>query len=112
LFLFHDFSFEVVVKLGKLNVGLDHLSRLETGKRGGPIDDQIPDADLFCIEAILDYLLDISLFLTTGKAPKDYSTTQKSHLVVLAVDYHFIPGQFYKLAVIPKVYTRLLWHKI
>jgi hypothetical protein len=68
LFLFQEFSFEVIVKPGKLNVGPDHLSRLETGESGGPIDDQLPDADLFHIEAIPDYLSDIALFLTTGKA--------------------------------------------
>jgi hypothetical protein len=38
-FLFQEFSFEVVVKLGKLKVGPDHSSRLETRKSGGPIDD-------------------------------------------------------------------------
>jgi hypothetical protein len=32
LFLFQEFEFEVVVKLGKYNVGLDHLSRLSLVK--------------------------------------------------------------------------------
>jgi hypothetical protein len=57
LFLFQEFSFEVVVKPGKLNVGPDHLSRLETRESGGPIDDQLPNVDLFHIDAIPNYLL-------------------------------------------------------
>jgi hypothetical protein len=83
--------------LVKLNVGPDHLLRLESGESGGPVDDQLPDADIFHIEAIPDYLLDISLFLTTGTMSEGYSTTQKRHLMVHATDYQLIVGQLYKL---------------
>jgi hypothetical protein len=97
LFLFHNFSFEVIVKPGKLNVGPDHLSRLETGECGGPIDDQLPNAYLFHIEVIPDYLSDVSLFLTTGKFLEDYFATQKPHLFVRAMNYRLIVGQLYKM---------------
>jgi hypothetical protein len=97
LLLFQEFSFEVIVKPGKLNVGPDHLSRLESGESGRVVDDQLPDADIFRIEAILDYLLDIALFLTTSTMPEGYSTTQKRNLVVRATDYQLIVGQLYKL---------------
>jgi hypothetical protein len=72
LLLFQEFSFEVIVKPGKLNVGPDHLSCLESGESGGPVDDHLPNADMFRIEAIPDYLLDISLFLTIGTTPIGY----------------------------------------
>ena len=58
--------FEVVVKSGRLNMGPDHLSCLETGESDGAIDDQLPDADLFRIETIPDHLQEIATFLTTG----------------------------------------------
>jgi hypothetical protein len=61
----------------KINVGPDHLSRLESGESGGVVDDQLPDANLFKVEAIPDYLSDIALFLSTGACPEGYSTTQK-----------------------------------
>lgn len=96
LLLFQEFSFEVVVKPGKLNVGPDHLSRLESEESGGAVDDQLPDAYLFKVSAIPDYLSDIALFLTTGAFPADYSATQKRHLVVRAADYQLIAGQLYK----------------
>jgi hypothetical protein len=36
-------------------VGPNHLSRLEIGESGGPVDDRLPDVDLFRIEVIPDY---------------------------------------------------------
>jgi hypothetical protein len=70
-----EFSFEVIVKLGRCNVGLDHLSRLELGKSGGVVDDQLHDADLFWIEAIPEHLKAIVAFLNTGTCRKNYFTT-------------------------------------
>jgi hypothetical protein len=87
LFLFQEFSFEVIIKQGRCNVGPDHLSRLELGESGGVVDDQLPDADLFRIEAIPEYLEDIAIFLSTGACLETYSATQKLHMVVRAVDY-------------------------
>ena len=52
LLLFQEFTFEVIVKPRILNVGPDHLSRLENGENGGSLDDQLPDADIFRVEAI------------------------------------------------------------
>jgi hypothetical protein len=39
MLLFQEFSFEVIVKLGKLNVGPNHLSRIELGESGRVVDD-------------------------------------------------------------------------
>jgi len=62
-FLFQEFSFEVIVKRGRCNVGTYQLSRLELGESGGLVDDQLPDADLFRNKAIPEYLEDIVFFL-------------------------------------------------
>jgi hypothetical protein len=80
-----------------LNVGLDHLSWVESGESGGALDDQLHDADFLCIEAILDYLSDIAVLLTTGTTPEGYFATQKKHSVIRATHYHLIAGQLYKL---------------
>jgi hypothetical protein len=42
-------------------------------------------------------LEDITVLLSTWAFPETYSTTQKYHMVVRAVDYQFIAGQLYKL---------------
>ena len=59
----------MIVKPARLNVGPDHLSRLETGENEGSLDDQFPDADLFRVEAIPDYLAKIATYLTMGQCP-------------------------------------------
>jgi len=97
LLLFQEISFYIIVKFGKLNVGPYYLSHLESEESGGPIDDQLPDADIFRIEAILAYFSGISLFFTTGTTLARYFTTQNRHLVVRATDYQMIAGQIYKL---------------
>jgi hypothetical protein len=47
ILLFQDFSFKVIVKPRRCNVGLNHLSRLELGESGGAVDDQLPNAEVF-----------------------------------------------------------------
>jgi hypothetical protein len=66
------------------------MSVLESGESGGAIDDQFPDADLFRVEAIPEYLEDIAVFLSTGAYPKTYSATQKHHMSFRVVDYQLI----------------------
>ena len=44
LLLFQEYDFEVIVKPGKLNVGPDHMSRLDSGEEWGNLDDSLPDA--------------------------------------------------------------------
>ena len=47
LLLFQEFEFEVVVRPGKLNVGPNHLSRIDTGEESTGVEDDLPDARLF-----------------------------------------------------------------
>ena len=63
-----------MVRLGKLNVGPDHLSRIDTGEEPTEIDDDLPDAHLFRIEAVLEELEEIAQFLENGQAPEDMNT--------------------------------------
>ena len=60
LLLFKEFEFEVLVLLVKLNVRLDHLSRINTGEEPTGVEDDIPDTHLFRIEAILKKLEEIA----------------------------------------------------
>ena len=49
LLLFQEYEFEVIVKLGRLNAGPNHLSRLESGEELISLEDCLPDAQLFSI---------------------------------------------------------------
>ena len=50
--IFQEFEFEVIVRLGKLNVGTDHLSKINTGEELTGVDNDLPYAHLFWIEAV------------------------------------------------------------
>jgi len=52
LLLFHEFEFDVIIRLGKKNVRRDHLSRLETREDMTCIDDELPYAHLFRFEVV------------------------------------------------------------
>jgi hypothetical protein len=73
LFLFQYFEFEVVVKPGKYNVGLYHLSWIKTGEASQSLDDELLDAKLFRLKSILDQLVDITEFLMAGKPLPRYT---------------------------------------
>jgi hypothetical protein len=47
LLLFQEFDFEVIVKLGKLNAGPDHLSRVTNGEEPTNLQDNFSDTQLF-----------------------------------------------------------------
>jgi hypothetical protein len=44
LLLFQEFYFEVIVKPGKQNAGLDHLSRVTNGEKPTNLEDNFPKA--------------------------------------------------------------------
>ena len=73
LLLFQEYDFEIIVKLGKLNSGPDHLSRIDSGEEPSNLEENLPDAQLFSIQIIDEYYEDIIHFLTTGWAPVDFA---------------------------------------
>ena len=54
ILLFQEFDFEVIVKPGQLNVGPDHLLRIESGEEPTNLEDNLPDAQLFVIHMMDD----------------------------------------------------------
>ena len=57
------------MKSGRLNVGRDHLSRIEMGEEPTNIEDRLPDVQLFRVDMDNDHYVPIIKFLTTGFAP-------------------------------------------
>ena len=43
LLLFQEYDFEIIVKLGRLNAGSDHLSRIDLGEEPRNLEDSLPD---------------------------------------------------------------------
>lgn len=52
LILSKEFEFEVVIQLGKTNIGLDHLSIIGIGEDLLGIDNDLIDTNLFRVEAV------------------------------------------------------------
>jgi len=75
LILFQEFDFEIIVKSGILNAGLDHLSRIETGEEPTNIEDGFPDVQLFRFEMVDDYYEQIVKFLVMGTTPEEFTTS-------------------------------------
>ena len=90
LLLFQEFDFEIIVNPGRLNVGLDHLSRIESGEEPNNLEDNLPDAQLFAIDIVDKEFDAIIHLLNTGYAPEYYTTWKKKQLVVKAADYMLI----------------------
>ena len=73
LLLFQEYGFEVIVKPGRLNVGLDHLSRIETGEEPTSLEEGLPNMQLFVVHVTDGHFEDIIHFLATGTASEGYS---------------------------------------
>jgi hypothetical protein len=95
---------EIVVWPGKKNVGPDHLSRLETGEDLIGIDDDLPDMNLFRVEATPKELEEIVNFLEDGKAPEDLPANKRKILAMKVVPFTLINGYLYKLGL-----DNILW---
>jgi hypothetical protein len=59
LLLFQEFDFEVIVKPGKLNARLDHLSRVTNGEEPMNLEDNFLNAQLFSFQITNEYFADI-----------------------------------------------------
>ena len=73
LFLFQEYDFEIIVKLGRLNERPDHLSRLEKDEEPNSFKENMLDAQLFSIQIVDDYYKGLIKFLTTSTTLAEYS---------------------------------------
>ena len=80
-----------------MNVGPDHLSRIEISEDPTNIEEGFPDMKLFIVDMEDDHYAPIIHFLVTGVAQEEISTSQKKQLVVKASGYQLIVRHLYKL---------------
>jgi len=73
LLLFQEYDFEVIVKLGWLNTGLDHLSFIETREEPTSLEEGLLDAQLFAVCIVDGHFEDIVHFLMTRTVLKEHS---------------------------------------
>lgn len=75
--LFEEFEFAVVVKPGKSNLGLHHLSRIDSGEDIESIVHTMSYAQLFILQRAPSELEDIFLFLKIGMASEQMNTLER-----------------------------------
>jgi hypothetical protein len=92
ILLFQEFDFEVVVNLGRLNVGPNHLSGINNGEEPSNLEDKFPDAQLYLVHIVDECFVDIIDFLIIRFPPKEFTTVQKKKLVVRAAYYQLTAG--------------------
>jgi hypothetical protein len=97
LFLFQEFDFEVIVKPGKLNAGINHLSRVTNGEEPTNLEENFLDARLFLVQIVYEYFVDIIEYLSTRSVPQEFNTMKRKNMVVRVADYQLIVGHLYKM---------------
>jgi len=84
IILFQEHDFEVIVKPRRLNLGPNHLSRIEIGEEPTNLEEGSLDAQLFVVRVIDSHFVDIIHSFTIGMTLEGYSTQHKKELVVCA----------------------------
>jgi hypothetical protein len=87
----------VIIKLGKLNIGPDHMSRVTNGEETTNLEDNFPNAQLFSVQVADEYFADIIEYLSTGTAPLEFITMQRKNMVVRVSYYQLIVGHLYNM---------------
>jgi hypothetical protein len=94
--LLQEFNFTIQVRPGKRHANADHLSRLSEELGHEPIDDNLPDANLFQVDIISKEYADILHYLSTNQFPLDYNEKQKRRLMYRSSPYTIIGDVLYK----------------
>ena len=94
-----------------MNVGPDHLSRIDTGEEPIVVKDDLLDAHLFQIEAVPTELKEIAQFLENGQAPDGMSMKKKQILSMKVAPYSLINGFLYKMGLDEVLHRCVLEHE-
>ena len=74
---FQEFDFEVIVKPSPLNVGPDHLSRIEHVEERTSLEDNFLDVQLFAVTMVDKMFEAIIHLLIIGYVHEGFTTAQK-----------------------------------
>lgn len=74
ILLFQEYEFEIIVKIGRLNARLDHLSRIKNDKEPTNIKEGFPNAQHFAVRVADNHFTDIISFFATRVASTKYTS--------------------------------------
>jgi hypothetical protein len=61
------------------------------------LENNFPNAQLFSVQIVDEYFVDIIEYLSIGIVPQDFNTAQKKNLVFKAAEYQLIAGHLNKM---------------
>ena len=94
-----------------MNVGPEHLSRIDTGEEPTWVEYDLPDAHLFRIEVVPAELEELTQFLEDGQALDGMSTKKKQILALKDAPYSLINGFLYKMGLDEVLHRCVLEHE-
>ena len=95
--LLQEFNFTVEVRPGKKHGNADHLSRLTEAEGSEPVNDALPDSQLFVVDVITDQYSEIIQYLTNQEFPTEFRAAEKRKLIEQCAPFSMIGSVLYKL---------------
>ena len=88
ILLLQEFDYKIIHRPGRINAIADYLSRLETGEAPTGVQDDLPDAELFQINALdflefqSEWLKNMESYVSTGVFPEGMTKDQRRKLAL------------------------------
>jgi len=93
--LLQEFDISIVDKLGKDNVVVDFLSRIEHDGKNIPIEDNFPNEHPFEVFANTSWYEHIINYLSIGKIPHHLSYKEKMKIIYQSTQYSWMVGYLF-----------------
>lgn len=97
LLLLQEFTFTIVVRLGKSRVIVDQLSRIKSGESAEGVNEDFPDAHLFQIAALPPWYESIGEYLSTSTFPRHMPPGERRKLALKSKTFQLINDLLYKM---------------
>ena len=95
LLFLQEFDITIVDKLGKDNVVVDFLSRMDNNDECTPIEDSFPDEHPFAVSTKPPWYADIANYLATGKVPHHLSYREQRKIIHESARYSWMAGYLF-----------------
>lgn len=97
LLLLQEFTFNIIVRLGKSHVIADQLSRIQSGEPAEGVNEDFPDVHLFRIAVLPAWYTSVVEYLSTSRFPREMPPGERRKLVLRSRTFQLINGFLYKM---------------
>lgn len=94
--MLQEFNITILDRLGKENIVVDFLSRMQNGNNDTLIVDSFYDKYLLTVSTKTPWFADIANYLAIGKSPPQLSTKERHKFIKGSAPYSWIEGKFYQ----------------